>query len=139
MGIEMTKVTLKWDAETIQCSDELQSDFSPFAENRSQLSRVVYKLFHKIVRTHGTLQVIADHWQGCLRPMVSDAQLKFDFPSLAAPEKGAHREQEYPRPRIVSISRRSVVRRRAAVGMEAWGSTFLAGLRRAQFSTRRRA
>lgn len=133
MGVEMQKVTLKWDEDTVRFSDELQGDFAPFAANRSHLSRIVYRIVHGIVRTRGTVQILCEHMQGSLRPTSSDAQMEFEFPPLAAPAAVAGPGAKRPtrmtndvRPRVISINQRSKV-----LGTAAYASpSFPGGLRR---------
>lgn len=81
MGVEMKKRTVKWGPETFAEEADMMEAFSPFAQNPSHLSRVVYRIMHRIIRTRGILEVIADHLQDSLRPTSSDAQLSLSFPS----------------------------------------------------------
>jgi hypothetical protein len=83
MGVEMKKRTVKWGPETFAEEADMMEAFSPFAQNPSHLSRVVYRIMHKIIRTRGILEVIADHLQDSLRPTSSDAQLSIEFPAAA--------------------------------------------------------
>lgn len=64
MGITLKTVSVKWDPETIRMSDELQANFAPFIEGRSQLTRLAISIVHKIVNTHGTVHVMTQHLQG---------------------------------------------------------------------------
>lgn len=80
MGIVLKTVSLKWDAETIQAADTLLEMFSPFVEGRSQLSRLVFKMFLKIVRTQGMLEVLVASLQG-LQGNTSSHQLPKEFPA----------------------------------------------------------
>lgn len=114
MGVEMQKVTLKWDEETLRFSDELQERFAPFAENRSQLSRIVYRIMHKIVRTQGTIQTLCEHLQDSHRLTSSDPQMRFEFPPHAAAlggpgPKRPSRLGSGVRPRVACINQRSTM------------------------------
>lgn len=131
MGVEMEKVTLKWDAETLDCDRRLLARFAPFAENRSQLSRIVYKLFDKFISMHGTVAILDPQWQDSLRKTSSDVELKNEFPSLAsaAPGKGARSvAKKGVRPYVIRPTSQAVD---VEQGMEAWGPSFLGNFRRA--------
>lgn len=67
MGITLKTVSVKWDPETVRMSDELQAQFAPFVEGRSQLTRLAIKKLYADVSTHGTLAVIGE----CLQVLPS--------------------------------------------------------------------
>lgn len=61
MGVQLKRVTLAWDPETLRMVEDLQQQFSLFVENRSQTTRLVVKLMHQIVLTNGVQAVIVNH------------------------------------------------------------------------------
>ena len=118
MGVELKTVSLKWDDETLEAAAELQEMFSPFVEGRSQLSRVVFKMFLKIIRTQGMLEVVVATLQG-LQRNTSSHQLPIQFPSLPSPRLVEGQAGSVTGPRLNTSSRRTAASVRV-LGMVAW-------------------
>jgi hypothetical protein len=76
MGIHLKSVTVKLDPETLRIFDELQQQFSPFVDNRSQMIRLVVKLMHRIVSTNGVLAVVVNHFERGNYPLNTRSEQK---------------------------------------------------------------
>ena len=90
MGLTMTAVTVKWDADTLRMANELEDRFSPLVEGRSQLTRLAIKIVYRVVTTTGTVQVITGHLQGLLG--TSSSYPVIDFPAF--PQTGERADLE---------------------------------------------
>ena len=123
MGVELTKVSMKWSEETVEAEAELLDAFSGLVEGRSQMSRVAYRIARGVVRTMGIMRVIEEFVQDKQRQTLCD-QIALEFPSAPhtpllgpKPLTRVTPSSEGARRRHVSgVSRRSV----ASV---AWGTS----------------
>ena len=115
MGVELRPTTFKFSEETLHKLDISQKAFSLAVANRTQAARMAIEILHMIA-TGATLEGIVRGIQGLLRTTLQ-SEFHFgvtEFPARAA-GKGADEPRAVDRPRVVSISRRSAIRCRAAV------------------------